>query len=674
MQSKGDLQFNYDIENRLKTTVDNTDYPTNQLITLNLSYGWNFISFPVDFANSSISNVLSSIAGKYDQVSRYNPETGKFEHYAGNSNYDDFSNFEYGKGYQIYINNASGCQLTVTGFMPVNQKISLKEGLNLLSNPKIATTDTEKALSSLQKDIDYDAVYKYNTTTGFFENVLDTQLQPGIAYYVNILRDTEWAVNKHLGTTTYTYDGDGGRVKQLIALGSSLIEKIYVGSLYEEEKINGTTKTKNHIYLGSNKICTISHELSAASQVYYHSDHLGSTSVVTDQTGAVVQRTEYEPYGKIAFNDTASSELPATSYYFTGKELDSNELYYYGARYYDPELCRFIQADTIIPSPGNSQSFNRYSYCDNNPINYTDPTGHFKFKDFAMTIASIAVAMICPALSPAMWMVNTGVSAYTAASSGNMLGFVGGLAGGAVFGALGKGIARGLSGVMEKAAYNGFGGALIGAVEFGVSGFGSGLTAAAASGANLRQAIRAGGQGAVMGSISGAMIQGSYIAGWQDQLHGLSRREIYENGIKRSYALSVKAGDKTTAIVGSRPVEIGEIEVGRHRYIRGRAGHFEMGPDATTKLIEINGENSYDTTMDYLVNCKSQVSEATVVVSQTGFDRAVGYYKAAWEGTPYNVNSCNSNYAANTVIYGAGANVPGSLGFSPGFPAKINSN
>ncbi|MFH0732297.1 MAG: RHS repeat-associated core domain-containing protein [Candidatus Omnitrophota bacterium] len=51
-------------------------------------------------------------------------------------------------------------------------------------------------------------------------------------------------------------------------------------------------------------------------------------------------------------------------------------LYYYGARYYDPELGRFTQADTIVPEPGNPQSFNRYSYCDNNPINYTDPTGH----------------------------------------------------------------------------------------------------------------------------------------------------------------------------------------------------------------------------------------------------------------------------------------------------------
>jgi len=51
-------------------------------------------------------------------------------------------------------------------------------------------------------------------------------------------------------------------------------------------------------------------------------------------------------------------------------------LYYYGARYYDPTLGRFIQPDTIVPEPGNPQSLNRYSYVNNNPVKYTDPSGY----------------------------------------------------------------------------------------------------------------------------------------------------------------------------------------------------------------------------------------------------------------------------------------------------------
>jgi RHS repeat-associated protein len=61
---------------------------------------------------------------------------------------------------------------------------------------------------------------------------------------------------------------------------------------------------------------------------------------------------------------------------FTGQELDGTGLYYYGARYYDPTIGRFISADTIIPNPTDTQAFNRYSYCLNNPLKYIDPSGH----------------------------------------------------------------------------------------------------------------------------------------------------------------------------------------------------------------------------------------------------------------------------------------------------------
>jgi RHS repeat-associated protein len=66
---------------------------------------------------------------------------------------------------------------------------------------------------------------------------------------------------------------------------------------------------------------------------------------------------------------------------FTGQRLDGTGLYYYGARYYDANIGRFISADTIVPNPANPQCFNRYSYCLNNPLKYTDPTGHWSWGD-----------------------------------------------------------------------------------------------------------------------------------------------------------------------------------------------------------------------------------------------------------------------------------------------------
>ncbi len=66
-----------------------------------------------------------------------------------------------------------------------------------------------------------------------------------------------------------------------------------------------------------------------------------------------------------------------TDYGFTGQKFDASDgLMYYGARYYDAALGRFISADTIVPSTYNPQALNRYSYVLNNPVRYVDPSGH----------------------------------------------------------------------------------------------------------------------------------------------------------------------------------------------------------------------------------------------------------------------------------------------------------
>ena len=67
----------------------------------------------------------------------------------------------------------------------------------------------------------------------------------------------------------------------------------------------------------------------------------------------------------------------ATDRLFTGqRRLGASEIYDYGARLYSTYTGRFTQADTIVPEPGNPQALNRYSYVNNNPMRYNDPTGH----------------------------------------------------------------------------------------------------------------------------------------------------------------------------------------------------------------------------------------------------------------------------------------------------------
>jgi RHS repeat-associated protein len=72
-----------------------------------------------------------------------------------------------------------------------------------------------------------------------------------------------------------------------------------------------------------------------------------------------------------------------SNYKFTGQELDPETgLYNYNARLYDPVLGKFISADTIVPHFSDPQSLNRYAYCRNNPLVYTDPSGHNDILDF----------------------------------------------------------------------------------------------------------------------------------------------------------------------------------------------------------------------------------------------------------------------------------------------------
>jgi RHS repeat-associated protein len=108
---------------------------------------------------------------------------------------------------------------------------------------------------------------------------------------------------------------------------------------------------------------------------YYHANHIGSISVVTDGAGQEIGRYEYEPYGSVS---NASRGYRSTNRSFTGQELDEETgLLYYGARYYLPIMGRFLSPDSIIPGgPYRPAALNRYAYVLNNPIRYLDPNGH----------------------------------------------------------------------------------------------------------------------------------------------------------------------------------------------------------------------------------------------------------------------------------------------------------
>ena len=105
---------------------------------------------------------------------------------------------------------------------------------------------------------------------------------------------------------------------------------------------------------------------------YYHSDHLGSTSYVTDDSARITQYTAYLPYGELLVDEHSSSEdMP---YKFNGKEFDEETgLYYYGARYMQPITSVWYGIDPLTEKYPNVSG---YVYCAGNPVNMIDPDGN----------------------------------------------------------------------------------------------------------------------------------------------------------------------------------------------------------------------------------------------------------------------------------------------------------
>ena len=168
----------------------------------------------------------------------------------------------------------------------------------------------------------------------------------------------------------YTYDGDGRRIKKTEWIESLQqyqdIAYIYSGINVIYEKNITTGQSASYIYGPTGRVAKNIDELTD----YYHTDHLGSTRLITDESGSIVTEVKYEPFGDSTLTGKEDNHL------YTGKEKDSTGLYYYGARYYDPQIGRFISRDPRFGRLGNPQTLNRYVYVLNNPLKYRDSTGH----------------------------------------------------------------------------------------------------------------------------------------------------------------------------------------------------------------------------------------------------------------------------------------------------------
>jgi RHS repeat-associated protein len=166
---------------------------------------------------------------------------------------------------------------------------------------------------------------------------------------------------------TYTYDGNGLRVKKLS--GGTTTVYIFSGSKVLAEYVNGAapaSPTREYVYSGSQMLAKIE----AGVTNYYHSDHL-SARVITDSTGTIVGQRAHYPYGETWYETGTTTKVKFTSYERDSESGNDFAL----ARYHVNRLGRFSSPDLLSGSIKNPQSLNRYTYVGGDGINATDPSG-----------------------------------------------------------------------------------------------------------------------------------------------------------------------------------------------------------------------------------------------------------------------------------------------------------
>jgi RHS repeat-associated protein len=182
----------------------------------------------------------------------------------------------------------------------------------------------------------------------------------------------------------YVYDANEDRAySEQTQGGTTAIQRWYMGDY--ERAYNTATGTKDiHYISGAEGICGIVVGNATTGFNYYavYTDHLGSIVTVTDAIGTVVAHQSYDAWGRERNPDTWDYAMIPTKpdwLYrgYTGHEmLPEFDLINMNGRMYDPINGRMMRPDNLVKAPDNTQSYNRYSYCMNNPIKYVDPDGN----------------------------------------------------------------------------------------------------------------------------------------------------------------------------------------------------------------------------------------------------------------------------------------------------------
>ena len=359
--------------------------------------------------------------------------------------------------------------------------------------------------------------------------------------YTNMMRPQSISENNRM--TTFTYNGNGDRVKILTQRGDTTeLERYYISEQYEIDKFVGGTEER--LYLGGDAYSAAAvyvRQGTGAWQIQYIGrDYLGSITHVIDATGTVKQELSYDPWGRLRNPVTQTLydidnrlKLVLGDRGYTGHEhLTTYGLINMNARLYDPVVGRFLSPDPYVQAPDFSQNFNRYSYALNNPLRYTDPNGEFVFVPFLIA-AVVGGGINWWAHGASFDMAGL---AYFGIGAG--VGIAGMVTGGAAFTALaGAGAAVGT------------GGALVGVGAGAIGFFGASTVSMLGNNVLMGDPMPTGGELAMGMGIS--MATGGLMNGTMAAVNGNN----FWNGAPRAFGRSAFAFNNTPRVPAPAKIE-----------------------------------------------------------------------------------------------------------------------
>jgi RHS repeat-associated protein len=504
------LKYLYDDYNNLKTIVNNS---TNDLLwtknnedvdgkLTSETYGNGFTTNYTYDANKQLSGI-NSAHGSNSQVAfkanyTFELKTGNLlnRQYNNNTNEDfEYDNLDRLTMIEETINNNSKTKAYNYG---ANGNITSIEngGYHLLkyqsSKPNALTDHKFENTYSIRFTVPSAATTEHEYTYTKFDKIQHIE-QSGEA-----MLDMEYGIDQQ-------------RIQMVIAeYGNITIENYYVNSANLEIK-NGIMYT--YLY-AEGKPFAIHKNIGFDGELYYlHLDNQGSLMAISDNTGNVIENRSYDAWGRPRNPDNWEYDQSntfggggfgiTTRGYTMHENLEMFNLINMNGRLYDPLLGRMLSPDNYIQAPDNTQSYNRYSYCINNPLKYTDPSGDF----WHLLIGAVIGGTI-------NWIANG------AEFSWEGLGYFGI---GAAAGALGAGVGAGISSAMAGGSFGaGFVGSsaamtasssfISGAAIGGGAGFSSGFTTGFGNGLMQKQSIGdalwSGTKSGLIGGTTGALLGG----------------------------------------------------------------------------------------------------------------------------------------------------------------------